>query len=66
MGELIYLDDRRKHRSRPAPDAAPAFFFDLACPESYLTAERIERTLGSVRVGPGRRRRRPWRAALAP
>jgi 2-hydroxychromene-2-carboxylate isomerase len=48
MGELIYLDDRRKHRSRPAPDAAPAFFFDLACPESYLTAERIERTLGSV------------------
>lgn len=48
MGELIYLDNHRKHRSRPAPDAAPAFFFDLACPESYLTAERIERTLGSI------------------
>jgi 2-hydroxychromene-2-carboxylate isomerase len=48
MGQLIYLDDRRKHRSRPAPDAAPAFFFDLSCPDSYLTAERVERTLGSV------------------
>lgn len=48
MGELIYLDEHRQHRSRPALDDAPAFFFDLACPESYLTAERVERTLGSI------------------
>ena len=26
----------------------PAFFFDLACPFSYLTAERVEWTLGDV------------------
>jgi 2-hydroxychromene-2-carboxylate isomerase len=26
----------------------PAFFFDVACPFSYLAAERIERTLGVV------------------
>jgi 2-hydroxychromene-2-carboxylate isomerase len=26
----------------------PAFFFDLACPFSYLAAERVERTLGHV------------------
>ena len=48
MGELIYLDEHRQHRSRPALDAAPAFFFDLACPFSYLAAERIERILGEA------------------
>ena len=26
----------------------PVFFFDLACPFSYLVAERVERTLGEV------------------
>ena len=28
--------------------ARSAFFFDLACPFSYLTAERVERALGDV------------------
>ena len=28
--------------------AAAAFFFDVGCPFSYLAAERVERTLGSV------------------
>ena len=30
------------------PPAGAAFFFDLACPFSYLAAERVERTLGAV------------------
>ncbi len=48
MGDLIYLDERRADRSRPARDGIAAFFFDLACPLSYLTAERVERSLGEV------------------
>lgn len=33
----------------PKPESArPAFFFDLACPFSYITAERVERLLGNV------------------
>jgi 2-hydroxychromene-2-carboxylate isomerase len=48
MGELIYLDQRRRERSRRYAGAHPAFYFDVSCPESYLTAERIERTLGEV------------------
>jgi 2-hydroxychromene-2-carboxylate isomerase len=48
MGELIYLDERRADRSRPTLGGRPAFFFDVSCPLSYLTAERIERTLGDV------------------
>jgi 2-hydroxychromene-2-carboxylate isomerase len=62
MGDLIMLADRRADRLRPGhereaygPAAAggraverPAFFFDLACPFSYLVAERVERTLGEV------------------
>jgi len=48
MGKVIYLDHRRAQRARPAVQAPPAFFFDVACPLSYLTAERIERTLGEV------------------
>jgi 2-hydroxychromene-2-carboxylate isomerase len=48
MGELICLDTRRKARSRAPEEARPTFFFDLACPLSYLVAERIERTLGDV------------------
>jgi 2-hydroxychromene-2-carboxylate isomerase len=37
--------------SAPAGDRwadRPAFFFDLACPFSYLVAERVERLLGHV------------------
>ncbi len=48
MGDLIYLDTRRKARFRPPEPVRATFFFDLACPLSYLAAERIERTLGDV------------------
>lgn len=46
MGDLIYLDRRRAERFAPATPPRPTFFFDVACPLSYLTAERIERTIG--------------------
>jgi 2-hydroxychromene-2-carboxylate isomerase len=48
MGQVIYLEQRRADRSRPTTDTQPSFFFDVSCPLSYLTAERIERTLGDV------------------
>ena len=48
MGELIVLAERRADRSRPTRSMRPAFFFDLSCPFSYLTAERVERVLGDV------------------
>ena len=48
MGDLIYLDQHRAVRSRPASDSRPVFYFDLGCPFSYLAAERVERTLASV------------------
>ncbi|MEA2158056.1 MAG: hypothetical protein QOD66_436 [Solirubrobacteraceae bacterium] len=51
MGDLIVLADRladrRAARSGPA-SFRPAFFFDLACPFSYLAAERIERFIGEA------------------
>jgi 2-hydroxychromene-2-carboxylate isomerase len=57
MGDVIYLAERRAARSETARPSRPAFFFDLACPLSYLAAERIERTVGDVEWVP---------AALAP
>jgi 2-hydroxychromene-2-carboxylate isomerase len=48
MGQLIYLNERRSERSRSHVVTAPLFFFDVSCPLSYLTAERIERKLGEV------------------
>jgi 2-hydroxychromene-2-carboxylate isomerase len=48
MGELIVLAERRADRSRPRRASRPAFFFDLACPFSYLAVERVERLLGEV------------------
>jgi 2-hydroxychromene-2-carboxylate isomerase len=48
MGELIVLAERRADRSRLRGDTRPAFFFSLACPFSYLAAERVERLLGEV------------------
>jgi 2-hydroxychromene-2-carboxylate isomerase len=48
MGQVIYLHERRSERSRYEPVGAPAFFFDVSCPLSYLTSERVERTLGEV------------------
>ncbi|MBV9918346.1 MAG: DsbA family protein [Solirubrobacterales bacterium] len=63
MGELIDLDryrERQVRRQAEASVGAPAapvarsasgpavFFFDLACPFSYLAAERVERILSDV------------------
>lgn len=48
MGELIVLAQRLADRSRPSRQSPTAFFFDLACPFSYLAAERVERLLGEV------------------
>ncbi len=62
VGELIVLAERLADRCRPRsgrPASArggsaltaserPAFFFDLACPFSYLAAERVERVVGEV------------------
>ena len=52
MGELIDLAARREARrlrSGRRPERTHAqFFFDLACPFSYLAAERIERAFDDV------------------
>jgi 2-hydroxychromene-2-carboxylate isomerase len=48
MGELIVLEERLADRSRARRSSTPAFFFDVACPFSYLAAERVERVLGEV------------------
>ena len=42
MGELIDFTERMADRSRTA-GPRPAFFFDLACPFSYLAAEQVNR-----------------------
>jgi 2-hydroxychromene-2-carboxylate isomerase len=47
MGDLIDLQMRRSRRVTGAsPD--PVYYFDVACPMSYLAAERVERTLGQI------------------
>jgi 2-hydroxychromene-2-carboxylate isomerase len=48
MGQVIYLNERGTERSRSHVVTQPLFFFDVSCPLSYLTAERIERKLGEV------------------
>jgi 2-hydroxychromene-2-carboxylate isomerase len=48
MGDLIHLVDRMAYRTLAGSGARTAFFFDLACPFSYLAAERVERILGDV------------------
>jgi 2-hydroxychromene-2-carboxylate isomerase len=49
MGEVIELKDQLADRSRPrGRGVGAAFFYDVACPFSYLVAERIERALGEV------------------
>jgi 2-hydroxychromene-2-carboxylate isomerase len=47
MGDVIILWERLADRPSTGGSRS-AFFFDLACPFSYLTAERVERTLGDV------------------
>jgi 2-hydroxychromene-2-carboxylate isomerase len=52
MGEVIRLAERRQaRRTRPRQRFAPAraeFFFDLACPFTYLAAERVDRSFDHV------------------
>ena len=48
MGVVIELKDQLADRSRPRGGSRAAFFYDLACPFSYLVAERVERALGEV------------------
>lgn len=50
MGDLIHFPVDRAERPRPRPAAAAstAFCFDVSSPLSYLTAERVERSLGEV------------------
>lgn len=57
MGALVTAavrleeDGRPAARSVPVADQSgdrPAFFFDLACPFSYLAAEHVERLLGDI------------------
>jgi len=52
MGEVIRLDERRQaHRNRHArrvPRVRAEFFFDLACPFTYLAVERVERAFDDV------------------
>jgi 2-hydroxychromene-2-carboxylate isomerase len=48
MGEVIELKDQLADRSRPRWGSRASFFYDVACPFSYLVAERIERVLGEV------------------
>src|SRR5688500_16819738 len=50
MGDLVQLAERRAGRM-PSPfrrEPKAEFFFDLACPFSYLVAERVERGLKNV------------------
>jgi 2-hydroxychromene-2-carboxylate isomerase len=48
MDEVIELKDQLADRSRPRGGVGAAFFYDVACPFSYLVAERVERRLGEV------------------
>ena len=48
MGVVIELKDQLADRSRVRGGSGAAFFYDLACPFSYLVAERVERLLGEV------------------
>jgi predicted DsbA family dithiol-disulfide isomerase len=48
MGEVIELKDQLADRSRPRGGMRAAFFYDVACPFSYLVGERTERVLGEV------------------
>src|SRR5215216_6912997 len=53
MGDLIRLSERRealRRRRAPGPRSRSRaeFFFDLACPFTYLAAERVERSFDDV------------------
>src|SRR5215213_1284332 len=50
MGEVIQLHERRARRAGTSPRrrSRAAFYFDLACPFTYLAAERVERAFDEV------------------
>jgi 2-hydroxychromene-2-carboxylate isomerase len=50
MGDVIVLSEWRAARARRQRHRAsrPRFFFNLASPLSYLSAERVDRVLGNV------------------
>ena len=53
MGEVIMLSERREAKRLREPARLRArmraeFFFDLACPFTYLAAERVERSFDEV------------------
>ena len=53
MGDVIRLSERRNALRRRAPAqrrarARAEFYFDLACPFTYLAAERVERSFDDV------------------
>ena len=53
MGEVIVLSERREAKRLQAPAqrrirTRAEFFFDLACPFTYLAAERVERSFDEV------------------
>jgi 2-hydroxychromene-2-carboxylate isomerase len=58
MAEVIQLTQRRPDRAalQAAPSAPTTLYFDLACPCTYLVAERLERRVGSA----------TWRPAVLP
>ncbi len=50
MGEVIQLHERRARRAGgpPRERSRAAFYFDLACPFTYLAAERVDRAFDEV------------------
>jgi 2-hydroxychromene-2-carboxylate isomerase len=56
MGEVIRLAERRTarrlHARRRRESLRAEFLFDLACPFTYLAAERVERAFADVRWTP--------------
>ncbi len=54
MAELIELGRRRSDRTAPSPSglARTMLYFDLALPETYFVAERVERRFGDAQWCP--------------
>jgi 2-hydroxychromene-2-carboxylate isomerase len=45
VGDLLHFPNERARSGDDRGTSAPAFFFDVRCPSSYLAAERVERRL---------------------
>jgi 2-hydroxychromene-2-carboxylate isomerase len=48
MGEVIWLAAYRPRRQSGTPSQAERFYFDLACPFTYLAADAVERAFGAA------------------